>query len=722
MEISHGEDKDGGPLKSIQLIFGCHSHQPVGNFDFVFQLAYDQAYLPFLEVLERYPAVRVTHHFTGPLFDWFEANRPEFLERLGALADSGRVEIMGGGYYEPLLCAVPERDSIAQIQRMNAFCERHFRKAPRGMWLAERVWEPHMPRILGSAGVEYTAVDDTHFLCAGLTADQLFGYYVTEDEGLAIKVFPILEKLRYLIPFHQVKETIAFLKDQATDDGLRCAVIHDDGEKFGLWPETHRSVYEEGWLEEFCKALTDNQDWLHCVTYSEYLAKTPALGRIYLPTASYQEMMAWALPTPMHRRFQRALKAAEADAAHGADLKAFLRGSFWRSFLAKYPEANNVQKRMLRVSARLNRLHRSKDPRVKEAERLLHQGQCNCAYWHGVFGGLYLNHLRTAVYEKLVEADRILDDVTHKDDRWVSCETVDLDVDGNEEAVLENAHLSLFFSPTDGGTLFEWDYKDHPFNFGNTLTRREEVYHDLLRQGGVQVAESGKGDRSIHELARAKEAGLDSYLVYDPYRRVSLRDHFLHENVTPRELWAGTHQELGDFATGVYTVEARRNHVVMAREGTVWLGDVYPVSLRKTVILAPRASSFEIRYDIRQRGEWPLRVVFGVEFAVNLLSGASFDRYYRSDDRDLHYARLGEMGREEDLAHLALRDDWQRLECGFRFDAPARIYRFGIETVSQSENGQERVYQASVVIPCWVMTLPPGQAVARTIVAEAVRT
>jgi alpha-amylase len=706
-------------MKSIDLIFGCHSHQPVGNFENVFAMAYDQAYLPFVEVLEKYPTVKVTHHFTGPLFDWFEANRPEFIERLAALVRSGQVEIMGGGYYEPLLCAVPERDSIAQIRRMNAFCKRHFGAAPKGMWLAERVWEPHMPRIMNRAGVEYTAVDDTHFLCSGLTPNELFGYYVTEDEGRAVKVFPILERLRYLIPFHQVFESIDFLRENATEDGLRCAVIHDDGEKFGVWPETHMSVYDEGWLEEFFQALADNQDWLHCVTYSEYLQKASALGRVYLPTASYQEMMAWALPTSMHRRLKRVLKQIEENPERAPEQKLFVRGSFWRSFLAKYAEANNVQKRMLRVSERLEKLRRKKDPRLDEAERLLHQGQCNCAYWHGVFGGLYLNHLRTALYEKLIEADRVLDAVEHKNDGWVSCESVDFDADGNDEAVLENARLFLAFSPADGGTLFEWDFKDKPFNFGNTLTRREEVYHDLLREQQVHVGESGKGDQSIHELVRAKEPGLDSYLVYDPYRRVSLRDHFLPDTVTPRQLWAGSYQELGDFATNPYRLETRKDTVTLSRDGTVWVEESRPVRVRKTISLHPRASSFEIRYDISQYGTHPLRVLFGVEFAVNLLSGASFDRYYRSDDRDLNYPKLGEMGCDEGLTHLALRDDWQRLECGLRLDAPARILRFGIETVSQSENGQERVYQGSVVIPLWTIECAPGETVTRTITAEA---
>ncbi len=709
-------------MKRINLIFGSHSHQPVGNFEDVFEMAYEKAYRPFMDVLERYPAVHVTQHYTGPLFDWFLKHRPDFIERLAAAVKAGQIEIMGGGYYEPLLCAIPERDALAQIERMNTFCLEHFGEAPKGMWLAERVWEPHMPRTLQAAGITYTAVDDSHFLCSGLAPDEMFGYYVTEDEGRAVNVFPILERLRYLIPFHQVKESLAFLEEHATEDGLRCAVIHDDGEKFGVWPETHRSVYEEGWLEEFFEALSENREWLHCLTYSQYMAKAPAIGRVYLPTASYKEMMEWALPTPMHKRLKRILKEIEGDASRSDEYKLFLRGSFWRNFLSKYPEANNIQKRMLRVSARLERLSRRKDARIGEARRLLHQGQCNCAYWHGVFGGLYLNHLRTALYEKLIAADALLDRVEHKNENWVSCETLDFDADGHEEAILENSRLLLGFSARDGGALFEWDYKPKPFNFGNTLSRREEEYHELLRSGRVQIGEEGKGEHSIHELVRAKEAGLDEYLVYDAYRRSSLRDHFLPEGIEPRALWKGAYDEMGDFATGAYRLETSRDTVTLVRDGVVRAQGEFPICVRKTVQLCPRASEFEIRYDLVQSGSDVLSVCFGIEWAVNLLSGSAFDRYYRSDDRDLKYAKLGEMGRDDGLSHIALRDDWQHIECAWRFDRPANVFRFAIETVSQSENGQERVYQGSVVIPCWPLVMRPGKRTTIELTAAVLQT
>jgi 4-alpha-glucanotransferase len=709
-------------MKKINLIFGCHSHQPVGNFDHIFRDALEKAYLPFINVLEKFPAVKVTLHFTGPLLDWFAENAPRFLERLAKLAQAGQIEIMGGGYYEPLLCAIPERDALDQIVRMQAFCEEHFGRKPRGMWLTERVWEPRMASTLARAGIEYTALDDTHFICSGLDQDDLFGYYMTEDEGLAVKVFPILEKLRYLIPFHQVEESIEFLREHATEDGLRCAVVHDDGEKFGIWPGTYHSVYEEGWLENFFMALTENSAWITSCTYSEYLDKARALGRTYITCASYHEMMAWALPTPMQRQLEGVIDELKSDSEKQARFGPFIRGGFWRSFLAKYEESNNIQKRMLRTSRRLAELkdaHAGSDA-IAKAERLLHQGQCNCAYWHGVFGGLYLNHLRTALYEKLIEADRILDGLDNSVAGKVKCDVCDFDADSYPEAVIENSRLALFFNPADGGTLFELDYKPKPFNFCNTLTRREEPYHDALRGGQVQIGMESGGDQSIHEIVRAKESGLDTFLIYDPWRRVSLRDHMYYAMPEADALWAAAQPDAAAFPLLSYRHEIKDNLLRMEAEAPLEDAPEAVIHLCKAITLKPDASSFEIRYDMTLRNGEPRTLFFGVEFAVNLLTGTAHDRYYRSDDRDLKGMQLGERAVHPGLRHIALRDDWQRFECGLRFSAPADVPHFAIETVSQSEGGQEKVYQGSVVVPCWEMTLTPGETETRCITVEIV--
>jgi hypothetical protein len=165
---------------------------------------YEHSYLPFVECLARHPRVRLGLHYTGSLLEWMAEKHPEYIQRIGALVARGQVEIAGGGFYEPILIAIPYEDRIEQIRRLSDFVEEHFGKRPIGAWLAERVWEPQLPAALAEAGVEYTLVDDSHFLTAGREIPELFGYYVAEECGKTVKVIPGLQELRYLLPFGNV--------------------------------------------------------------------------------------------------------------------------------------------------------------------------------------------------------------------------------------------------------------------------------------------------------------------------------------------------------------------------------------------------------------------------------------------------------------------------------------------------------------------------------------
>src|SRR5258707_9198607 len=167
---------------SIHLGLLLHNHQPVGNFPWVFQQVYAESYLPMIEALERHPEVRLSLHYTGSLLDWIEEAHPEFLERIAVLARRNQIEIVSGGYYEPILPSIPDNDKVAQIRRLTARIEQDFGTQASGIWLAERVWEPGLPRLLHEAAIEWTILDDVHFKNVGLEDHDLYGYYATEDQ------------------------------------------------------------------------------------------------------------------------------------------------------------------------------------------------------------------------------------------------------------------------------------------------------------------------------------------------------------------------------------------------------------------------------------------------------------------------------------------------------------------------------------------------------------
>ena len=265
-------------LPPFHVVLIIHAHQPAGNFEHVFEECYQNSYNAFLSLVEKHPGIRMALHYSGPLLLWIEKNHPEYFERLRALVKSGQVELMGGGFYEPILISIPRADRHEQITRLADYIEERFGKRPTGAWLAERVWEPQLPSSLAGANVGYTLVDDLPFLAAGFEPKELFGPYIAEDCGKFVWLFPGLKELRYLIPFRKVEESIAYLKDAAKLHPGGTAAFGDDMEKFGVWPGTFKHCYTEGWLEDFFEALEENADWLKTITPSECIARRAPLG------------------------------------------------------------------------------------------------------------------------------------------------------------------------------------------------------------------------------------------------------------------------------------------------------------------------------------------------------------------------------------------------------------------------------------------------------------
>jgi hypothetical protein len=500
-------------MKQIYLAFGIHNHQPVGNFDFVFEEAYQRSYAPFLSILKKHPNVKLAFHLSGILFEWIQNHHPEYMDQLRKLVESGQVEMLGGGYYEPILSIIPERDRLGQIQKLTETIKTIVGVEPVGMWCAERVWEPHLAQSIHKAGMRYTILDDAHFKYAGLEEHELYGYFVTEEMGYILNLFPICEKMRYAIPFQEPEVTIDLLRNLVSEDSNQLVVFADDGEKFGIWPGTYDHVYSKGWLDRFFSILDQNSDWIQLVHFKEILNQFPPKSRIYIPTASYREMMHWALQTKRYREYED-LETILKEKGLYETYKIYVRGGFWRNFLVKYPESNHMQKKMLWVSHKIwDADGEIPKPAFKKAKDHLWAGQCNCPYWHGIFGGTYLPHLRHANFHHLIAAEQIVDDHIRSPKKWIHCTVFDYNADGQDEILLENRCLNLYFS-TIGGRLFELDDRNRGINLLNLVNRKEEGYYRKLLELSAQKHESSsEGVPSIHDTVSVKEEGLEKLLV-----------------------------------------------------------------------------------------------------------------------------------------------------------------------------------------------------------------
>lgn len=696
---------------SVRLVLAFHNHQPVGNFDGVFEQAYRDSYRPFLDVMQDYPEIPFGLHTSGSLLEWLEIRHPEYIDRVRKMVASAQIEIIGGAFYEPILANIPRRDRIGQIQRFSEHLNQLFQTSVRGLWLPERVWEQSFAGDIAAAGLQYTMVDDYHFRCAGIPANELMGYYTTEDEGRLLFMFPDSERLRYLIPFAKPEECIAYLQEIAAKYDNPVIVFGDDGEKFGSWPETHQHVYIDGWLRKFLDLLRDNESWIKVTTPSGVLDHVAPIGRTYLPDASYREMTEWVLPPASQKEFV-SLTRLYPDNEEWQRLVRFTRGGYWRNFRTRYPESNEMYARMIDVSNRLATLQ-AKDDLSDDAHELLedavthlYRSQCNCTYWHGAFGGLYLPHLRNAVYKELIEAEMLMDQVTRGVGAWVDVAVGDFNLDARQEVKLSNHRMVALLSPAMGGHLYELDLKANEVNILATLNRRPEPYHQRIIDYANNVVSAGDADlAAVSKEIKFRQPNLEKKISYDKWPRKSLVDLFLQPGATHEDFRRGNSM-IGDFATGVYEANVRKGDqkiaVEMRRRGRA--SDLNG-EVRKIVVLSSdRPNELLIQYHV---AGFPQHVPlhFGVELNFAAMPGGADDRYFY-DAAGQRLGTLDTMLDQHNSERISLVDEWLGLDVSMEMSRAGGIWTMPIETISQSEGGFEAVHQSVCIVPHWEFMMP----------------
>ena len=672
----------------IHLLFGVHAHQPVGNFPAVIDDAHVRCYGMFLRVLDRYPCFRFSVHFSGWLLDVLRERYPEDMALLSRMTARGQVEWFGSGDCEPVLAAIPQRDRLSQLTTLSDKIERHFGQRPRGAWLTERVWEAAVVTALADAGIRYVAVDDYHFLCAGTPADALDSYYSTEEDGRTLDLYPISEQLRYRLPFSPAAEAVAYLEDLA-QRGQQAAIYFDDIEKFGIWPETYAWVYERRWLEQFIEGVLASPH-IRTATFADYHGRAGAATRgvVYLPTTSYIEMNEWTLPPAAAATFAQ-LVHDEKDAGRYERHKPFLRGGIWRNFFSRYPESNWMHKRMLAISARLACVP-TDTPQRTELQEQLHRAQANDAYWHGLFGGLYLPHLRRAIWNNLLPLEAALDRLLPRP----PFARGDLDLDGNEELTLASRELQAIARVDGDACVIELSSYPLRHNFADTLRRYAEGYHRKIVQHPGQRA-PGETD----------EAGDSPVSAHD---RVAFKHAIAPEDAQPDARPRGLCVDTLIDGFGVRHALSGYRLVAAAATELHFATDCAGARIDKRYRLA--GGTLTVEYRTSGLGDGRLEI----QLNLAMPSCDGYSGRYRLADGGIPCG-FGQELVIDDARRLALEDGELGGALRLESDRPLHVDAAPHFTVSQSEAGFEKIMQAA----CLTLTWPPGNAQTLTLTLTA---
>ncbi|MHA2008558.1 MAG: alpha-amylase/4-alpha-glucanotransferase domain-containing protein [Promethearchaeota archaeon] len=702
--------------KSIHLPIVFHFHQPVDNFPWVFEDVYKKSYEPLIDRIFLFPDVKITLHFSGNLLEWLLNKKPEFIDKLRSMARRGQIEIIGGGYYEPIFAIIPYRDKIAQMKKLSNLIKNEFDLEVKGAWLSERVWEPDYPSFLSEAGLKYVMVDDNHFRSTGITEEDTFYSYITENEGKTLRIFPINEELRYLTPWKPTYMSIDYLQKAADKIGNRCVLFISDAEKMGVWGTTNEICYIHGHDEgdngkPFIPAFLEqvaNNEWIKSLTLTEYMEKFPAKSLIYLPTASYDKMEEWVLPTQIRKNFKRIRKDLKED-DEKREIYQFLKGGYWRFFLVKYPESNNMHKKMLYVRNKLiyteeNLLRVEEESlvsiilsKINEAWDEIYKAQCNDCYWHGLFGGVYLQFLRFSVYTHLINAEKLIDTINAlinpKLASYIYVTPVDFNKDSKTEYIIESDIYNIYINPDDGGTIFEIDYKPKSYNLLNTLTRWPEAYHESKKLETKEV-------------------------FVDRFRRSMLRLRFIHNDTTLQQIQSDKYYEFGNFVNGEFRVTSSEKEGKIAILEMEKAGSVKdtesdqrnPVRITKDIYVEDNEIEVRIRInfeEIPNNEEMLKRITKNLKLAIDL------PIFFNGDTKNFQWESTKTESVEElensllepfqySGTDLKVYDETYDLSLEFEVltdDDSIKINRFPLIANAYTDEGYKQIYQGINVFP-----------------------
>ncbi|MCM8780143.1 MAG: DUF1926 domain-containing protein, partial [Candidatus Omnitrophica bacterium] len=321
-----------------------------------------------------------------------------------------------------------------------------------------------------------------------------------------------------------------------------------------------------------------------------------------------------------------------------------------------------------------------------KARNHLYMAQANDSYWHGVFGGLYLNHLRSSVYSNLIEAEKIIDKAARGSDRNI--EIADINLDGSKEVMLISPEHNLYFLPHRQAALFEWDYKPKSVNLTNTIMRRSEKYHQKLKEKVKQSASSSSGIPSIHEMPHADNEALALELFYDKYPRYSLIEHCFTKDAHLDDFIFSNAKEIAPpfYRNADYKILSGEKQGGVDFNYNV-AGPGINLDIVKSLGIA---RNLKAQYHLRNLAQAHAALNFGVEFNFSLYDPKlSINKgIFRADT-------------------LSLNDVWYGIELDFGFEEEVLIWHFPVETISESELGIEKTYQGLCLVFIWELDIPP---------------
>ena len=426
--------------EKITLILGSHAHVPSGAAEQEFENAYEKVLRPFVSTLYRYPKIQAALHYSGTLLYWVERSHPELFMLIGDMVSRKQAELLGGGFYEPMLPVIPLQDRIGQIELFTTYLRRHFGKRPQGCWIPALAWEQHLVSPLAACGMGYTFLGEDQFRMAGRAAEELYAPCISEDQGKLITVFPLLRSVETALAAKSVSLVLGELVKRIPPGGERIVPVFP-----GRLLSSEGEAPDYTW-NRFFEELSLSESLVECVSPGKLLKGFRGLKKLNFPDS---------------------VGTAPAAGA-GADRVTP------RRFLIEHPEVAGIYSKMIFTSVLISQLRGDKSRKLSAREELwkAQDSELFCPPPHAA-EECCPAPLRKAAYRALIGAERI----TRERGKFSpSLVPFDFDFDGAGEYLFQDTKINCYIQLTGAG-VFELDYLPKTWNYLDAGPGDEPVHH-----------------------------------------------------------------------------------------------------------------------------------------------------------------------------------------------------------------------------------------------------
>jgi hypothetical protein len=437
----------------LKFIFGVINAPPVYYTEDQLEKLYSIAVFPFLNELYKYREIKITMFFSGPFLEWIDRKHPEYIAVLQEMIKRKQVEILGGGYFMPVLPMISHPDRLGQIELLTTSIRKILGKRPRGVWLTKGLWDTSLAQSLKTAGMEFTFLADGFFKALRVKNREWCFPKITEYQGKAVTVFPYTHYLSAKALERDWESVEGYFQNKTKKNNAFISLFLPV-EGCLLQDEKNKNFFTNGGLKTILKIIRDYWATLDSVHPGSFLRKNQdSLGKVYFGSISFDDLEAVGYQEDT------------------SDLPRGRQNMNFRQYLTLHKRSNLLYSKMVHAQSITYQV-RGDRYRKKSALEELWRAQSRDTFTQWKDGGWKNYEGRTSAYSSLIAAEKI---ARSTDVNELLVTPSDFDMDGVQE-YLSHGKNNYIYLDTKGGQIIEWDWVPQPWNFLNAyIPDREDA-------------------------------------------------------------------------------------------------------------------------------------------------------------------------------------------------------------------------------------------------------